>query len=1269
MFKHSSSTLGLCIALFLVFSITFSSFPTTRSGLVLAQASSAPHSAPTSDQQKGSVAPSSKAQPQKTPVPNSPQAVTITATKRDAFPAHADGAAHSGDTITYTVVVTNNGTTDATGVTFTDNVDANTTTLVGGSPTLSAIAVADTYTAIGNVRINTANIVGLGQKVTDNDSLTNGATLSGFGASQATANGTAPNGTNTVTTANGATVLMNADGTFTFNPAPGYTGADSFFYAVTSPTTGTSTAQVTVTMSNLVWFINNSGANGDGRLTAPFSSIANYNASAPTKDPNDIVFIYTGTGTYTGNLTLVSGMQLIGQGVDLATVTAITAPPGSDALPGAVSNPSIDSAAGNTVTLGSNNTIRGLDLRNSAGIDLTGSAFGTLTVSVVGLTGTGRPLDLTNGTLAATFTGITSTSSSGGPGINLSSVGGNMTVTGGTSITNPTAQGILVTASTANINFGNTTISGGTDGVSLQNNSAGARTFGTLSVGSNSGIGFLHANGGGNTTVNGFAAFNSSGNNVDIQNMTAGTIVNFVSGANVTKTTAGGAGVNLATNTGATITFDSLDIATSNGTGLSATGGGTVNVTNGTKTISATGIGAQSAPAIIANGVTLNANFSSVSSNQSGSGGNGISLTNVTGTSNFGSGSLVGATGATFLVNGSTGTVTYNGTITQGNAARVVDIQNKTGGTVTLGGAVSSTGGTGTGIILNSNTGATINFTGGINLATNANTAFTATGGGTITATQNNTTIVNTLTTTTGIALNVQNTTIGASGLTFRSISSNGGTNNGITLDTTGALGGLTVTGNSGAGTGGTIQNKAGADNNSTQGIGIYLNSTQNVSLTRMSIQGHQNHGIRGNNVTGFTLDNSLVGTTAINGTSNTADTDPTGFSGEGSVRFFNLLGSATISNSTLDQGFSRTIALSNNSGTLNRLTITNSTVRQTLTAATASDSFFAESTANATVNFTITGASQFTATRQFHVQTTALGTSTMDIQINGGCAFSNSIAPVPAGGGMSLSGGGTDTLVTFNIDGNSFRQGNGRSCPFNNGGRLMTAGMVSGAGKFDGKFTNNTVGVTGVAFSGGGNGADGIGIFASGNKAATTRGTGTLDSRFLIQGNTIKRYGQTGIQISAVQGNSILDATVFGNTINEPGSAAGGAFAAIWVNAGALPADTSRVDVVIGSATVAANKNTMQDSDPNNATDVFLDRNSCGGCASTLNLYRNGSGAAAGMSEAIDRQILVDDNNATLDLLAGFTNGGGATIGTPASVPPVPPIPNPADDSVRRKR
>src|SRR5205085_4149725 len=99
----------------------------------------------------------------------------------------------------------------------------------------------------------------------------------------------------------------------------------------------------------------------------------------------------------------------------------------------------------------------------------------------------------------------------------------------------------------------------------------------------------------------------------------------------VTKSSAGGEGVHWSgTNTGATLTFNSLTVQTNAGTGLNLAGGGTINVTNNTGTVNNT---TQAAPAIIANGLALNANFSAI--NSSG-GTNGVSLTNVTGTSNCG---------------------------------------------------------------------------------------------------------------------------------------------------------------------------------------------------------------------------------------------------------------------------------------------------------------------------------------------------------------------------------------------------------------------------------------------------------------------------------------------------------------------------------------------------------------------------------------------------------------------------------------------------------
>ncbi|HZH30825.1 MAG TPA: Calx-beta domain-containing protein [Pyrinomonadaceae bacterium] len=757
-------------------------------------------------------------------------AVGITATKTD----NRTAAQPVGptDTINYTVTITNNGTSDATGVAFTDTIDSN-TTLVPGSIQSTPLANPDTYNVIGNVRIQPNAAQGLLANDFNPDNGNNtGLTVSGP----------------TTSTQNG-NVVVNADGSFSYNPAPGFTGTDTFTYTVTNSTTSkTDTSTVTLLVGNgtatpgssVIWFINNTNTATprDGRITNPFNSIAEFNSTA-ADEVGDIIFIYTGSGAYTGPVVLLNNQQLIGQGVALTTASGFTVPAYSDPLPGAAAAPTINSApaAGSSiVTLNGaagGNTIRGVTLGNATDSDIAGNNFGTLTVSDTTINGTGRALSLSNGTLAATFLSISS-SSSPSQGITLSTIGGSLSTPGTTIFGNPT-QCVLVSGSTLAADFGNTSCTGGTDGISLQNNSGtNVRTFGTLSVSGGSGNAFLHATGGGNTSVTGAATLSSNNNPIEIQNAGNGQVINFSGGATVSKSTAGGAGVNWGgTNTGATLNFASLGITTSNGSGLVAVGGGTLNVTTGT--IGATGSAGQAAPAINANAVTLNATFSSVSSTNSGNSGNGILLTNVPGTLVMNGGSISGAAGDAFRVNGGTAGITYGGTISTA-LARPVNIDNKTGGTVAFGGAISSTS---NGVLLNNNAGATINFTGGLNLSTGANPAFTATGGGTVNATQNNTSLLNTITTTTGTAVNIATpTNIGGSGVTFRSVTVNNNASNSATnaIILNGTTGAFTVSGD-GSQTGGFFdRDGSGGTLNRTTGHSVLLTNASNVTLRQMNI-------------------------------------------------------------------------------------------------------------------------------------------------------------------------------------------------------------------------------------------------------------------------------------------------------------------------------------------------------------------------------------------------------------------------------------------------
>src|ERR1043166_7104137 len=794
---------------------------------------------------------------------NSLFVATIGATDRDALvvDADADGRDDPGDTMEYTVVISNTGT-DALNVKYNSAIDSN-ETIVAGSLTAPPIAGNDTYTATGNVRIQVPDGA--------TDLLANDVDpMTGSNATLTVQTGTFSSTSCTAPCANNV-VISTGDGSFAYNPPPGFEGTDTFTYTITNGAqTNTGTASITVT--GIIWFVTTAGGPGDGRLTSPFNCLTGagcYSASA--NDPGDNIFLYT--GGHTGGITLKNNQKLIGQGASttLGGVAGLTLAPNSDPLPALNNDPStviITTAASFTtgVNVGTgNSTLRGFTIGNTTGFKIaSGGSFGTLSTSELVLSGSGGAMSLTNGALAGSFNSVTSPSS-GVQGINLSGITGTSNF-GSTTISGSATQGILVGTTTANINFGNTNVgtgiagTGGTNCISLQNNSAGTRTFGAMTLQNNTGSGnalFLSGAGGGNVVAGATNIQNVAGSNIgiSIQSLVGGTSVSF-----------GDTSINMS-GTGQLVNFGGAasghagqitlnpPAGTNTGPGIVGLNNtGTFTVTNGTGGLtSGSGAGAISITGPSAASLSpVNLNFSSVTSS---GGTNGINLTNTSGTATLGGGALSAATGDEFLLNGGNSTVSYNGTIASGSA-HSVNVTGHTGGTVSFVGAITDTD---TGISLTTNTGTTINFTGGLNISTGANAAFTATGGGTVNVCDESPcnpaatgALVNTLTTTTATALNVANTNIGANNLEFKSISSTGGSNNGIILNTTGSAGGpkgarqgstTTVGGNA---SGGTISGKSGADNSTTQGTGIWLNSTSNVVLRRMTVTGiNQNFGIR----------------------------------------------------------------------------------------------------------------------------------------------------------------------------------------------------------------------------------------------------------------------------------------------------------------------------------------------------------------------------------------------------------------------------------------
>jgi hypothetical protein len=836
---------------------------------------------------------------------------------------------------------------------------------------------------------------------------------------------------------------------------------------------------------------------------------------------------------------------------------------------------------------------------------------GHLTVSGGNIdTLSGRVLNLSGLDVDLSFGSLSSIGSGGGQAVLLSGVSGSLAVAFSTSLSGHPNQGILVTGSTADASFGNTTINGGTDAISLQNNPAGTRSFGSLTIGnaiSPSGIGFLHAVGGGNVSVAGPTSItNPLGSSaIDIESATATTSIVFGGTTTVTKNTgtAVALGVPSANNLSGTLGFGTLNVTASNGTALSlgttplTAVGGTVSATNG--------------PAILASGTAFNATFGSVSSQ--GSAGNGISLANATGSLTMIGGSIPSAGGTSFNVSGGTANVTYGGSITQNGAQFAVVVSGSSGGTKIFAGAVTSTGG-GKGISLVANPGAAIAFTGTLTLSTGANPAFAASGGGTVTASGAGSTIA----TTTATAVNIGSTTIGAAGFTVQSVSSSGGSSTGIILDTTGA-GAFSVTGSGTTSSGGGIGNKTGADGATSTGVGIYLNATTNPSFAWMQLNDFQNFAILGNNVTGLSLDHVFV-----SGTNGTLVTG----AGEGDVYFTGLAGSASVTGCSFAGAAYDTFHVFNNSGqSLNRLTITGTTFGSM--GVSGNNAVYLQAT-DGTFNVTVQSSS-VTSARAYMLQLDLHGAVSSDLLLGGATAglgntLANNHSGIVAGkGGVLLSSGGAgeNVTLTYNIASNTIRGAVGAA--------LSVVKGAGTGGSFSGAINSNTVGTNGAPGSGSSQG-DGIAVFhAQGGTSVTT-----------ITNNQV--YGSSGTGAASIHvfindssgGNGKMTATIQANTVGTIGSAS---YAGVFAHAGAVAADQHRACFTVGGA--GALQNTVN----------LLGAPTTYGYAMTQAgntlVYGGGPTTAAGIA------TLLMANNLYLNAGIGFGTTASASTSYQASCPP----------------
>jgi hypothetical protein len=522
-------------------------------------------------------------------------------------------------------------------------------------------ALADSYLATGNVQMSQTAANGVINKATadtgDNLAvLTFGPNLAGVGTYAAGAAGL---------TLNNGNLTLNADGSFTYNPAAGFVGSDTFVYKVDNGFSQPSPATVTITVSACVWFVNNAAGAGDGRLSSPFNTLNAFSSinDAGSLHPKtgEVVFFYTGSGNYTGvaaaGLTLLNNQKLIGQGAsfaDFATASGITFAAGSLSAPSVNgTDPVIANsvASGHGITLASGNTIRGITVGNTPnGFGYNGGTVGTFLIEDCSKTGTGGAIQIsTSGTAgAATLNNFNTLDSSSAPAeaINLVNVGGSLVIGAGT-ITGPAGTAIKLNSGSGNLTYpGNIT-----------KNSAGR----LLDISSKSG---------GTVALSGTLSHtHASGTGINVANNTGTTTVNLTGNSKVLNTSANTAVTMSGNSATTTLNFSNggLDIDTTTGIGFTATGGGTVSVTganNSINSVSATALNVVSTT-IGGSGLTFN-DISSGNNTAAADPLNGIVLNNT------------GSSGGL--------TVTGNGATSGG-----LLVQNGTGGTIqrTTGDAVS----------------------------------------------------------------------------------------------------------------------------------------------------------------------------------------------------------------------------------------------------------------------------------------------------------------------------------------------------------------------------------------------------------------------------------------------------------------------------------------------------------------------------------------------------------------------------------------------------
>ncbi|HWW76009.1 MAG TPA: Ig-like domain-containing protein, partial [Pyrinomonadaceae bacterium] len=899
-----------------------------------------------------------------------PATTVVTATKTDSFPdPDGDGKAEPGQTITYDVNVANSGAVDATGVNFSDTIDPN-TTLVGGSLRVSPLAFADSYSAALNTPLSVP-----APGVLANDTGTPAPTA------QPIASGS---------TTGGGTVTLNADGSFSYTPATGFQGADTFTYTATNGTTPNDSATVTINVDDGPVVLNTSPANGangvapNSNITVNFSEPVNVSAASfkiECPAPGNLQgFSFSGSGTSSITLDPTADLPAGTQCTVTVVANQVTDVDSFD--------PPDQMAADYTFSFGV----------KPVAVDDMRSATGNVRINTATTGYSVLANDLAPG---ATITAFDPTSANGGE--------------------------VVVNTSTGTFSYNPPRGFEGTDSFNYTITNSGGSDTGTVVLTVTDTIWFIDDSAGScaasdcgrlTSPYNSLAAFEAVNGAAGTGNPEAGDSI-FIYAGNYT----------------APLTLEDNQIVVGQGAAGALTGLGSltgITAAPDSDPLPSTG---GTAP-VITSVVTSGAAFRLAQNNHL----HGLSFSNTDGAAISGA-SNIGA----FLFS-------------------EISIDNSAGGAP------------------------------GISL----------TGGGSVTSTG-----VNTITTGTGTALNVANTDIAATGLTFKSISAgtaSAGPASGIVLDTTGSLGGLTVTGSGnnsqgGDDSGGTIQK--------TTGPGVSLNSTTGPSFTNLKITNTAGDGVRGTRVTNFTFKNGKIDTTGTN-----TDESNIGFHTDIAGAFANVSGALTITSNALSNARYHGVDIRNFTGTISNADISNNS--------------FVSSTS---------GANSLGSA----VRLIAFGNAGTHADVTKATIDSNNIQNFPSGAGIVVQGGNSNSAAapagTMGVAGDATNVVaitnnliKGQSAANRIGTNAITT-SVNGRGQGNFNISNNGTAANPIT--------NVTGNVIANSALGIVNVTSTINNNFVVANHTAGLGGALGISVGASRTFAVTDVETYsvvikGNNISQ---------------------------------------------------------------------------------------------------------------------------------------